>query len=74
MFGSKTITVGVEGMMCEHCAAHVKDALCKLDGVNSAKVDLAGKKVDIKAKRELSEAELKSAIEEAGYTFAGIRA
>lgn len=72
MFGSKVTTVKVEGMMCEHCAAHVKDALCKIEGVNSVKVDLAGKKAEVKGKRAFNEEELKSAIEGAGYKYVGI--
>ena len=55
MFGNKTIEISVEGMMCEHCAAHVKEALEKIEGVNAAKVDLANKKVSIKTKADLTD-------------------
>ena len=72
MFGNKTIAISVGGMMCEHCAAHVQDALTKIEGVASAKVDLSNKKVAIKTKRDLSEEELRNAIEGAGYKFQGI--
>ena len=34
----KTFTV--KGMTCMNCANHVKEALLKVDGVTSAKVDL----------------------------------
>ena len=72
MFGNKTIVISVGGMMCEHCAAHVQNALTKLEGVSSAKVDLPSKQVTIKVKRDLSEQELGQAIEGAGYKFQGI--
>lgn len=71
MFGNKNETILVEGMMCEHCAAHVKTALSALEGVNDVKVDLKAKKVTIKAKRELEDAELQAAIEKAGYRYGG---
>ncbi len=37
-----TITLSIEGMMCEHCKKHVEEALAKLP-VSSVSVDLAGK-------------------------------
>ena len=72
MFGNKITSIKVEGMMCEHCASHVKDALSKLEGVSGVKVDLSNKKADIKAKRDLNEEELRTAIEGAGYHYAGM--
>ena len=33
----------IEGMSCEHCVAHVKDALEGIDGVASVLVNLEGK-------------------------------
>ena len=71
MFGNKTIVISVEGMMCEHCAAHVKEALEKLEGVSAAKVDLANKKVAIKTKADLTEEALEQAISGAGYKYKG---
>ncbi|MBQ7250494.1 MAG: heavy-metal-associated domain-containing protein [Bacilli bacterium] len=73
MFGSKKQTVLVEGMMCQHCAAHVKEALEKLDGVADAKVDLKGKCVEVKVKGEVAEEAYRKAIEDAGYKFVGVR-
>ena len=43
----KTFTV--KGMTCMNCANHVKEALLKVDGVTSAKVDLEQKKATIEA-------------------------
>ena len=36
-------TIQINGMMCNHCTAHVEKALSALDGVLSAKADLEGK-------------------------------
>ena len=72
MFGNEKQTIKVEGMMCEHCAAHVKEALCKVEGVKGVKVDLAGKKVEIKSKGVIDEAKFKEAVEGAGYRYGGL--
>ena len=33
----------IEGMSCNHCVSHVKDALAKIEGVLSVVVNLEGK-------------------------------
>ncbi len=58
----------VEGMMCAHCAAHVKDACLSVKGVVSANVDLASKSVEIEY-TSLNVDELEKAITDAGYTL-----
>lgn len=72
MFGNKEMKIQVEGMMCEHCAMHVKDALLKLEGVKEVKVDLKEKSATLKYKGELKEADISSKVEEAGYKYKGI--
>jgi len=68
MFGkNKTVTLSVEGMMCEHCVAHVEKALLGVSGVRSAKADLAAKSVTVVAKASVKEEALKSAVIKAGY-------
>ena len=59
----------VEGMMCEHCKAHVEKALNAIDGIQ-ATVDLEKNCAFVEG--EANEATLKQAIEEAGYTYKGI--
>ena len=59
----------VEGMMCEHCKAHVEKALNAIDGIQ-ATVDLEKNCAFVEG--EADEATLKQAIEEAGYTYKGI--
>lgn len=60
--------ISIEGMACEHCAAAVKGALEKLDGVKSAKVDLKKKSASVKLDGNVADDVLKSAVTEAGFT------
>jgi len=68
MFGkSKTVTFGVEGMMCNNCKAHVEKALLSLKGVKSAEASVESRSVTVVAKDSVSEEALKSAVIAAGY-------
>lgn len=73
MFGQKKIVLVVEGMMCEHCAAHVEDAVKKIAGVKAAKVDLKSKTVAVKAANEISREAFEKAIAGAGYKLVEVR-
>ncbi len=64
-----TKTLKIEGMMCEHCVAHVTDALTAL-GVQ-ADVKLEGGTATVTGD-ELDNAKLTAAVENAGYKVAGI--
>jgi len=55
----------VEGMKCEHCVGHVKEALEGLDKVTSVEVNLKDKYAIVETTN--SNEELKAAIEEEGY-------
>lgn len=63
----KTIEIKIEGMMCEHCVAHVKKALEGVSGVESVKVDLAGKKATLEVGNGFVLADAEKAIADAGY-------
>jgi len=68
MFGkTKTVTFGVEGMMCNNCKAHVERALTEVKGVKFVLVDLEAKFVTVQAKDSVSENTLKDAVKKAGY-------
>lgn len=54
----------IDGMMCEHCVAHVKEALEGL-GATSVTVSLEGGYAECETSK--SDDEIKSAIEEEGY-------
>ena len=68
MFGkTKTVTISVEGMMCNNCKAHVEKALLGVKGVKSAEASVENKNVTVVAKASLDEGAIKTAIVEAGY-------
>jgi copper chaperone CopZ len=57
----------IEGMTCEHCAAHVKKALEGVAGVKSADVKLKKKSAAVDHGGSVSLDALKAAVTEAGY-------
>lgn len=66
-----TRTVKIEGMMCAHCEAHVKKALEALDGVTSVSASSKAGTAEITSTHELDTADIKRAVEDAGYSFIG---
>jgi len=73
LFSKKTVTyrIPVDGMMCQHCVAHVKKALEEVKGVKSAEVDLDGKCATVVASCDASA--LTAAITSAGYTAGDVK-
>lgn len=61
-----TKTMKIKGMTCEHCVNNVTNAINKVPGA-SAKVSLKDKAAVISYDRELSNIELRKAVEDAGY-------
>ena len=66
--------IHVEGMGCQNCVKHVKEALENLDGVTSAEVSLEKNTAVISFTKEISDEAIKSAIDEAGYDVTKIEA
>ena len=60
----------IEGMMCQHCVAHVTKALTALPG-ETVTVDLAGKCAVVSG--PATDEELKKAVEDAGYQVTSIQ-
>lgn len=69
--GGKTMKIKVEGMSCGHCSSRVEQALNALSGVQ-ATVHLDTGVADIQLTADVSEAELRKAIEDAGYGVSAI--
>ena len=65
-----TKTILIDGMMCQHCVAHVSKALNALPGV-TATVDLDSKSATVTG--DVDDAVLTNAVTEAGYTVVEIR-
>ncbi|MGI6263271.1 MAG: heavy metal translocating P-type ATPase [Succiniclasticum sp.] len=59
----------VEGMMCQHCQKHVKEALAKMEGVTDVEVSLEKKTATVQETRDIPVAEFAKVIEDAGYTL-----
>ena len=59
----------IEGMMCQHCVAHVTKALNALPGV-TAEVDLDSKSAVVTG--DASDDAIRTAVTDAGYEVTGI--
>lgn len=60
-------TIKIEGMMCQHCVAHVTKALEGVEGVTGVEVVLKKKTAQVELGAEVSNEALVAAIAEAGY-------
>ena len=65
--------VSIEGMSCNHCKMNVEKALKEIDGVEEVNVSLEEKNAIIKLNKEVSDSEIKNAIQEAGYAVIEIK-
>jgi len=64
-------TIQVEGMMCEHCEARVKEALEGVKGVESAAPDHEKNQVVLELSKDVKDSKLEKAVTAAGYKFLG---
>ena len=62
-----TVTMKIQGMMCPHCEARVRDTLSAIDGVISADVSHSEDRATLVIEDSLSTEVLTSAVEGAGY-------
>jgi copper chaperone len=69
----ETRYIVVDGMTCDHCANAVRAELVKLTGVAEVDVEVSAGKVKITGVQLPGDAELHAAIDEAGYSFIGLR-
>ncbi len=60
-------TMKIEGMMCAHCEARVKQTLDQLDGVAEAVVSHQNGSAVVKLNKDVSSQTLKEAVENQGY-------
>lgn len=68
---SDTLTLKIDGMMCNFCAGKVTDALKKLEGVESVEINLAEKTAKVKYvdSKNVNKECAKNAVDNAGYKF-----
>ena len=57
----------VSGMTCAHCVASVTEEVRGVAGVTAVTVDLASGALTVTSDEPLSDADVRSAVEEAGY-------
>jgi len=68
----RKININVGGMSCASCAGAVQRSLSKLNGVSNANVNLATNTATVDYDEDaLTEADLRKAIEDAGYKALG---
>jgi copper chaperone len=64
-------TFNVTGMTCGHCVASVTEEVGKIAGVTTVDVDLPTGAVKVTSTTPLAEVDVRTAVEEAGYSLAG---
>ena len=64
-------TYTVTGMTCGHCVASVTEEISEIDGVTDVAVDLPTGAVTVTSSKPVDGADVRAAIEEAGYQLAG---
>ena len=63
-------TLNIEGMMCQHCVAHVKKALEGVPGVEAVEVSLEGNNAVVTGSADVEA--MKAAVADAGYEVTGV--
>lgn len=66
------ITVGIEGMACGMCEAHINDAIRNAFPVKKVTSSHTKKETVILAEKEIPEPELRKVVAEAGYEMMSI--
>ena len=69
MSSEHTSTYHVTGMTCEHCVASVTEEISELAGVTGVAVDLGSGAVQVTSVAPLAEADVRAAVDEAGYAL-----
>ena len=62
-------TYTVTGMTCEHCVASVTEEISEIDGVHEVSVELGSGTVTVTSEPAVTEADIRAAVEEAGYSL-----
>ncbi|MGI6114232.1 MAG: heavy-metal-associated domain-containing protein [Mahellales bacterium] len=57
----------IEGMGCQRCVNHIKEALEGINGVKSVEVNLEEKYAEVELTQDVGDDVFKAAIDEAGY-------
>ena len=63
----------IEGMMCQHCVAHVNKALSGIESVEAVEVSLENKNAAVTLAADVSDEVLVKAVVDAGYEVKGVK-
>ncbi|HBM80342.1 MAG: cation transporter [Clostridiales bacterium] len=63
--------ISIEGMSCEHCVKHVKEALEEI-GAKKVSVSLRKKAAEAEIGEGITDEKIKQAVEDAGYEVVNI--
>jgi len=69
--GSVTAVYKVSGMSCGHCEGAVSGEISGLPGVSSVKAVASAGRVVVTSRTPLDDADVRAAVDEAGYELAG---
>ncbi len=65
-------TIGIDGMMCEMCEAHINDAIRKHFAVKSARSNRRKKQCVVVSEEPLDETRVREVIAETGYDLLSV--
>lgn len=65
-------TIGIDGMMCEMCEAHINDAIRKNFAIKSAKSNRKKKQCVVVSEEPLDEAKVREVIGQTGYDLLSV--
>ncbi|MEA4825888.1 MAG: heavy-metal-associated domain-containing protein [Clostridium sp.] len=63
--------LNIEGMSCNHCVMHVKNALMEVEGIKNVDVNLNAKYALVEGEN-LNDEKMKAKVEDAGYDVTSI--
>ena len=66
------ITVDIDGMSCENCVKHAREALEGLAGVTGAAVSLADRRAEVDAADDPGDEAIRRALDEEGFEATAI--
>lgn len=68
----KKVKILIQGMHCASCASNIERSLKKVKGVKEASVSLLMRKGTVQMEDNVSDEEIKKAVERVGYKCVGI--
>ena len=67
-----TIRISIDGMSCEHCVRHVREALSGLEDVTRVSVSLEEGEAEVEAATDPGDEPIRQVLDEEGYDVTAI--